>query len=167
MALETISGNVGINFGLNLRSDSAEKTSARTDANFNPGITLGTGDNQVNIVYLEEHTITNGVPLVLNIQDGSLKDFEGTSVAFTKVRSYSINTVPSQKSVSTTDWALSGNFLTVNNLGTASYGPEGGTFDADTHDGFTVTMTSADTITITNDDAAATLTVLVGLAGIL
>lgn len=167
MTLSSVSGNVGINFGLSLNSDAAERTQARTDANFNPGITLGTGDNQVNIVYLESHTITNGVPLVLNIQDGSLKDFEGTSVAFTKVRSYSINTIPSQATVSTTAWTLSGNFLTVNNLSTASYGPNGGSFDADLTDGFTVTVTSADTITIANDDVAATLTVLIGLAGIL
>ena len=166
MAVNDASGSVGDSTKLSLGTDSASNTRGSTDINFNPSITFGTGDKQMDKFYFEEHTINNGSPLTLNIQDGSIKDLEGTALAFTKVKKISIAVATSQEAVTTTAWSLSGVFLTLNNLGTASYGELGAFAQTDVNNGFTVTITTADRVTITNADAAASLVVRVFIGGV-
>ena len=166
MAVTGVSGSVGDSTKLSLTTDSASSTRGSTDIDFNQSLTLGSGDSQMNLFYFEEHTVVNGVPLTLNLEDGSIEDLEGTGLAYTKVRKISIAAATSQATVATTDWSLSGDFLTANNLGTASYGELGAFAQTDINDGFDVTITTSDQVTITNADAAASLVVRVFIGGI-
>lgn len=52
---------------------------------FNKPLAFGTSDWQINKAYIQERSVVSGVPDVLNLSDGTLKDFANVSLVFTKV----------------------------------------------------------------------------------
>lgn len=165
MTLAKINGSVGIGNQLNLEFDGASQTKAQTNQNFSIPISYGATleEDQVDKVYFEEIEIAASGSQDLNLSDGSLVDAEGNTLVFANVKVLSISCNQTSDFI---DFSLSGNFLTGNNLGTANYHENSGKNEIDLRNGFTVTGTSQDLITITNNDGANPVKIRVLIAGV-
>ena len=125
-------------------------------------LTTGTGSNQANEWWADERTVT-GASETINIQDGTLTNMFGDTITLSSVKILFIqntSVVSGEKLTITGDWA-------VTKLGTMTnflVHPGGYHIAASPVDGFAVTATSADQITI--DPGAATIkynSILVGV----
>lgn len=120
--------------------------------------TSGAGDNQVNAIYVSKARSLAATNESFDLN--ALTDIYGTTLNFTKVKLLFIKNLahlvasPSGKTLT-----LTGDFLTQAGVGVAAggkiVGPGGIEFWDNPLDGFTVTATTADVITVTN---AATFT---------
>lgn len=166
MALETVEGNVGITSQLQLLFDGVSAVRATTSQNLNVNTSYGSGDDQLNLIYYKKLTIASSSSTTLDLTDTTLEDPEGNGLVFSSIRKMDIVV----RSTDNADWdstvTLSGNFLTGNNLGTESFGRNGGKSSIDMRSGFTVTASTQDEITITNDDGTEDVDVIVFLGGI-
>lgn len=124
-------------------------------------LTNGTGTDQGNEFWSDQRTVT-GASETLNIQDGSLSNSFGTTLTLAKVKHLLIFN-RSTKSGNTL--TVSGDFLT--SIGSATnivVHPGGWLFLTSPIDGYTVTATTADEITI--NPGAATITYDIAISGV-
>lgn len=155
MALNAAPGSFGIAMNLALQSDNQTQTKGTVNQNFSIPITFGTtlAADQVSKVYQKLITVNLSSATSFDLTDLTLEDFEGTGLNFTKIKAIAITCI---SEVATVDWTMSGNFMTGNSLTGGTYHERSGFCSIDMRNGWTVTGTSQDVVTLTNNSAVNT-----------